>query len=127
MNDSIKKVLIVEDDLSQRQALRDKFTKEGFTVLEAQNGEQGLEVAFKSLPDAIVLDVMMPKMDGLEMAKRLRIDEWGKMVPVLILSNAGDIEKIQQALENHIFEYFVKSDTKIETIVAQVKKMVGIK
>jgi DNA-binding response OmpR family regulator len=127
MNDSIKKVLIVEDDLSQRQALRDKFTKEGFTVLEAQNGEQGLEVAFKSLPDAIVLDVMMPKMDGLEMAKRLRIDEWGKKVPAVILSNAGDIEKIQQALENHIFEYFVKSDTKIETIVAQVKKMVGIK
>ncbi len=126
MDNPVKKVLIVEDELPQRQALRDKFTKEGFVVLEAVNGEDGLKVAFESQPDAIVLDIMMPKMDGIEMAKRLRLDEAGKHIPVLILSNAGDMEKIQQALENNIFEYFIKSDTKISSIVEHVRKMVTL-
>ena len=125
MDTENKKVLIVEDDQPQRKALSEKLTKEGFTVLEAKNGVEGLSMAIKDLPDAIILDVLMPKMDGIEMAKKLREDPKGKDVPIIILSNLGDLDVIQKAMESNIFEYFLKSDTKIEHIVNKVRELVN--
>jgi CheY-like chemotaxis protein len=122
---SMKKILIVEDELAQRSALRDKCGNAGFEIIEAKNGEDGLEMALKERPDAILLDVMMPKMDGLEMAKKLREDLWGSKVPVIILTNLSDMEKVQKAVENEILVYFVKSDTKIEHVVDKLKQLVG--
>jgi len=125
MDTENKKVLIVEDDQPQRKALSEKLTKEGFTILEAKNGVEGLNMAIKDLPDAIILDVLMPKMDGIEMAKKLREDPKGKDVPIIILSNLGDLDVIQKAMESNIFEYFLKSDTKIEHIVNKVRELVN--
>ncbi len=117
-------ILLVEDELAQRVALRDKLRKEGFGILEAKNGEEGLASALKDKPDLILLDIMMPKMDGLEMARRLRQDEWGKHAKVVILTNSPDMENIRRSLEDEVFEYFVKSDTKIEYIIDRIKKIV---
>jgi CheY-like chemotaxis protein len=123
MNSS-KKILVVEDETSQLEVLCEKLSKEGLLTLKAKNGEEGLSVALEEHPDAILLDIMMPKMNGLDMAKKLREDSWGKKVPILVLTNSPDMKKVQQAVENEIFEYFIKSDTKIEHIVERVKELV---
>lgn len=121
-----KKVLIVEDDASLCQALFDKFTREGFQSLKANDGESGLAVALEKHPDIILLDIIMPKVDGLTMLKDLRQDEWGKMVPVIILTNLNDAENVSQAMENGVYEFLVKSDWKLDELVERVKNKLGI-
>ena len=81
-----KIILIVEDDRSLLHALTDKFKLEGFHVLNSENGKEGLEMALKEEPDAILLDILMPIMDGLTMLGELRqANSWGRRVPVVIL------------------------------------------
>ncbi len=120
-----KQVLIVEDEFPQRHVLHEKLSKAGFDTLEARNGREGLEVALRMHPDAIILDLLMPRMNGLDMLKQLRMDEWGKKVPVLILSNLQDVEKIQKVTEDEVWNYFVKSDTSLDRVVSKVTELVG--
>ncbi|MDD4996048.1 MAG: response regulator [Patescibacteria group bacterium] len=121
-----KKILIVEDEISLRQALFDKFTRENFQALEAKNGEEGLEVALKERPDIILLDIIMPKVDGLTMLKSLRRDEWGKDVPVIILTNLNDAENVFHAVENNVYDFLVKSDWRLNELVERVKNKLQI-
>src|SRR3990167_6145262 len=117
-----KTILIVEDEISLLNALRDKLTREGFSTLEAKNGEEGLEVALREHPDLILLDIVMPKMDGMTMLRKLREDLWGKSAKVIILTNLSDKEKMAEALEQKLHKYLVKSDWKIEDVVAKVRE-----
>lgn len=116
-----KKILIVEDETSLRNALRDKLILEGFVVLEAKNGEEGLDVALRNHPDLILLDIIMPKMDGLTMLKKLREDVWGKNTKVILLTNLSDNEKVSEALLRGSYDYLVKSDWKIGDVVAKIR------
>lgn len=116
-----KKILIVEDEQDIREALVDKFSREGFAVFEARNGEEGLARAFTEHPDLILLDIVMPVMDGITALNKLREDEWGKHVPVILLTNLNDDEKVANAMEKGAFGYLVKSDWKIEDVVTKVK------
>ena len=123
-----KTVLIVEDEVSLIIALRDKFFHEGFTVLEAKNGEEGLGVALDKHPDMILLDIIMPVMDGITMLKKLRESgEWGKTAQVIILTNLNEAEKVSEAMAAGTYEYLVKSDWKIADIVNKVKEKLEIK
>ncbi len=115
-----KKILIVEDEESLAGALTLKLD-DNFEVLAAKNGEDGLAVALKAHPDLILLDIVMPKMDGIEMLKKLRADEWGKKVEVIVLTNLSDNEKVAEVLDNEAFEYLVKTDTKLEDVVTKIK------
>jgi len=124
-NKKILVIEVVEDDPSLRKVLRDKFTVEGFSVLEAGDGEEGLAIAFRERPDLIVLDILMPKMDGLTMMKKLRKEnDWGKKVPIILLTNlTGDDEKINQAItENEPAYYIVKSNWKINDLIEKVRE-----
>lgn len=76
----MKKILIVEDEESLLKTLGEKFTLEGFEVVKAQNGVEGLRVALQEHPDLILLDIVMPVMGGMEMLGKLRQDDWGKNV-----------------------------------------------
>ena len=116
-----KKILVVEDEMSLRNALRDKLGLEGFIVLEAKNGEEGLDVALRDHPDLILLDIIMPKMDGLTMLKKLREDVRGKNTKVILLTNLSDNEKVSEALLQGSYDYLVKSDWKIGDVVAKVR------
>jgi len=120
-----KKILIVEDENSQRKALVDKFTREGFQVLEARDGEEGLRVALNGQPNIILLDMVMPKMDGMTMLKKLRQEnDWGKSVPVIFLTNlSSDDDKINKGItEDEPAYYLVKSNWPIIEVVEKVKK-----
>lgn len=123
MENSPKIILIVEDETPLREALSDKFKRAGFSILEARNGEEGLEIATREHPDFILLDVMMPVMSGMAMFKQLREDVWGKNAKVIMLTNLNDAENIADATEHGSYGYFVKSDWKIEDLVVKVKEI----
>lgn len=127
-NKNIKKILVieaVEDDVSLLRVLRDKFTIEGFGVLEAKDGEEGLAIALHERPNLILLDILMPKMDGLTMMKKLRTEsEWGKHVPIILLTNLdpGD-EKINQIItKNEPTYYLMKSNYTINDLVEKIRE-----
>lgn len=121
-----KKILIVEDEPSLRKLLMDIFVKEGFEVSEAADGSVGLEVALKEKPDLILLDIIMPRMDGITMCERLREDEWGKEVPIILLTNLAEEEKIAEAHRQGVYDYLVKSDWKLTDVVEKVKDRLKI-
>ncbi|MFZ1735389.1 MAG: response regulator, partial [Candidatus Moraniibacteriota bacterium] len=117
-----KKILIVEDDDSLRRAVVEKLSREGFIALQANNGLAGLECAFQEHPDLILLDVIMPKMDGLTMLSRLREDVWGKSAQVIMLTNVSDGESVLESLNQAAFVYLVKSDWKLEDVVKNIRE-----
>jgi|SRR3989344_2507721 len=123
-----KKILVieeVEDEKSLRDVLHDKFSLEGFGVLEAKDGEEGLATALREHPDLILLDIVMPKMDGLTMMKKLReVNEWGKNVPIILLTNlSADDNKINQAITDNIPAYYlVKANYTIEDLVEKIRE-----
>ncbi|HVR97284.1 MAG TPA: response regulator transcription factor [Thermoanaerobaculia bacterium] len=89
----MRRVLIVEDDEAMSVALRDGFEYEGYTVMVAQDGEVGLRLATAERPDLILLDVMLPKMNGLDICKQLR--NGGNGVPIIMLTARGqEIDKV---------------------------------
>ncbi|MBI5077998.1 MAG: response regulator [Candidatus Yonathbacteria bacterium] len=125
MTDQKKIILVVEDEEPMQLVLRDVLRVEGYNVIEAKNGVEGLEMSLKEHPDLILLDILMPKMDGLEMLKKLRADEWGKKVPVIVLTNLSDNEDIAKAVEEDVFEYFVKTDIRIDEVIARIREKIG--
>jgi len=121
----VKIILIVEDEAPLRQALADKLGREGFKVLEAVNGQEGLERALKEHPDLILLDIAMPIMDGTTMLKNLRKDKWGKRVSVIILTNYSAVEKVPEVLESGAHDYIVKS-SRLEDIINLIKQKLDL-
>jgi len=122
------KILIVEDEASLRRALCDKFIREDFEVFEAKDGEVGLLVATKEKPDIILLDMMMPKMDGITMLHHLRtVGTWGLTVPVLLLTNVSSDDKrmLKEVSEDISSHYLVKSDWPISKLVIRVREAIA--
>jgi len=121
-----KKVLIIEDELSFLGLLRDTFSAEGFDVIYAPDGEDGLALAKKEKPDILILDILMPKMDGIEVAKKLK--EAGIMSPIIFLTNLKDADHIANAMESarSDSDYIIKSDINIEDLIERAKTKLGI-
>lgn len=117
----MKTILVVEDEKLILQALESKLSHEGFCVLQAADGEMGLSVALEKHPDLILLDIVMPKMDGMTMLGKLREDDWGKTVPIIVLTNLADDAKISQSMRSNVFDYLIKTDWKIDDVVRKVK------
>lgn len=117
-----KSILIVDDEEDLRGVLEQKFIDEGFVVYTAKNGKEALDVALKQKPDMIVLDIVMPEMNGFEMLSALQKDEWGKDVPVIFLTNSSSLETISKAVEFSSAEYIVKTDIGLDEIVKRVKE-----
>ncbi|OGZ67035.1 MAG: hypothetical protein A3C58_00750 [Candidatus Staskawiczbacteria bacterium RIFCSPHIGHO2_02_FULL_34_10] len=122
MSKNKQSILIIEDDGSYRSILVKKLTEEGFLAIEAKDGEEGLNISLEKHPDLILLDLIMPRMDGITMLKELREDEWGKNAKIIILTAIMDSQKIAQAIENSAFEYIIKTDTTLDDVVERIKK-----
>lgn len=120
----MKKILIIEDEPSLAEALKEKLTKEKFDVAVAKDGQEGLTMSLKIKPDLILLDIVMPVMDGLTMLEKLRQDKWGKKVPVIILSNLNEADKTAEAMKSGVYDYLVKSDWKLEDLVKKVREKI---
>ncbi len=115
-------ILIVEDEKLLAEAIKRKLEKNGFTVIIATEGGEGMQKALGEHPDLILLDIVLPLMDGLTLLERLREDNWGKNVPVIILSNLSDASTIKESKERGVYDYLVKTDWKLDQVVDKVKK-----
>lgn len=120
------KVLIVEDDPLLIKMYSSKFVKEGFEVVVAEDGQEGLNRALSDSPDFIILDVMMPKLSGIDMLTLLRKEEKGREVPVLVLSNLTSSAEEERATSLGAKEYLIKASFTPGQIVDKVKGYLGL-
>ena len=119
---SRKKVLIVEDETMLADALETKFAHENFDVFKAGNGQIGLDMAKAQKPDVILLDLMMPVMDGKTMLHKLREIQEFKFLPVVVLTNAGDVDNIRETKRyDNASAFLIKSNVNPDDIVQVVK------
>ncbi len=120
-----KNILIIEDEKSLREALVDILHIKNFSTIEAKNGREGVELALEKHPDLILLDIIMPEMDGMTALKKIRkeSEDWGKDVPVIILTNltATDEQPVLDAMENKSTYFLIKSDNKLHDIVSKIE------
>lgn len=91
-----------------------------FDIIKASNGKEGLGVAFKEHTDLILLDIVMPVMDGMTFLQKLRIDPWGKSVKVILLTNLSDPGKLAKSREHGVKHYLIKSDWTLDDICKKV-------
>ncbi|HET9412000.1 MAG TPA: response regulator [Candidatus Saccharimonadales bacterium] len=116
-----KKILIVEDEIALSQVLSDKFLQEGFDVKTAGDGQEGLEAIQSWKPDVVLLDIVMPRMDGMTMLHKLRETPDGKRLPVILLTNLSDTENVYEAMANGVYDFLVKSHWDINELVHEVQ------
>lgn len=122
-----KRILVVDDDDNLRSVLIDKLEASGFETAGATNGKEGLMKALEWRPDVILLDILMPIMNGQEMLRKLREgDEWGKKVKVILLTVVEDTTVIAQAVQDGSFAYLIKTDQSMDKIIEKVKGMLKI-
>ena len=118
-------ILIIEDDRFLSSILKGRLEKEGFMVLQAYDGEEGLNVLRQGKPDLILLDLIMPKMSGFEVLQAISTDPELSSVPVMIASNLGQDSDIEKAKSLGAIDYYVKVRTSIDELAQIVKNIVS--
>ncbi|MBX4190774.1 response regulator [Candidatus Saccharibacteria bacterium] len=118
----MSKIAIIEDDLAIAQMYRLKFEAEGYKVEIAENGKLGLELCEQMKPDLVLLDLMMPEMNGDEMLEKMRGTDWGKSIRVIILTNVGQQEAPDKLKSLHVVDYIVKAEMTPKQVAELVKK-----
>ena len=123
---TMTKIAIIEDDSVISQMYRMKFEADGFEVQIANNGKDGVSLVQQFAPDMVLLDMQMPLMNGDEALKEIRKAEWGKTVPVMILTNLGEEEAPGDIRSLGIESYIVKADLTPRQVVERVKTTLGL-
>ncbi len=121
MTTSPKKILIIEDDVFLNELMAKKLIEEGFDVLKAANGEEGLDRTRQDRPDLILLDLILPGMDGFEILEKLKEDPETSSIPVIILSNLGQREDIERGFDLGADDYLIKAHFTPDEIVERAK------
>lgn len=116
-----KKILIIDDEVTLQKALTEALVQEGFEVFNAYNGEEGIKLFESRSPDLVLLDIIMPKIDGFGVFKK--ISQKNKKVPVMILSNLENNSEIQKMFKMGAVAYLIKSNFSLEGIVKKVKEI----
>jgi len=116
------KIAIIEDDLAIAQMYRLKFEAEGYKVEIAENGRLGLTLCEDMKPDLVLLDLMMPEMNGDEMLAKMRTTDWGKNTKVIILTNVGEQEAPEQLKDLQVSAYIVKAEMTPKQVAELAKK-----
>jgi DNA-binding response OmpR family regulator len=118
----MSKIAIIEDDLAIAQMYRLKFEAEGYHVEIAENGKLGLDLCEQMKPDLVLLDLMMPEMNGDEMLEKMRGTDWGKDIKVIILTNVGQQEAPDKLKSLHVTDYVVKAEMTPSEVADIAKK-----
>lgn len=119
-------VLIVEDDSFLANIYKTKFEMEGFKVNIAEDGEAGLNEAKKKKPDIVLLDILLPKMDGFTVLEHLKADAEVKDIPVILLTNLGQKDDVDKGLDMGAVDYLIKAHFKPSETVEKVKKVLKL-
>lgn len=118
-----KIILLAEDDRFLRRACETSLRQQGFTLLTAVDGEEALELIRTGPPDLILLDLLMPKITGLELLRILKSEEATRAIPVLVLTNSSREQDIQQIKALGAAGYFIKSNLSLQELGNQVKRL----
>jgi CheY-like chemotaxis protein len=120
-----KKILIVEDEEIIISLLQKKLIKEGYEILIARNGEAGLKVTREKKPDLVLLDIIMPKMGGLEVMEEMAKDSRIKNIPVIVISNSGQPVEIDRAQKLGAKDWLIKTEFDPQEVIDKVVKQIG--
>lgn len=122
----MKKVLVVEDDKFLANAYKAGFEGEGFEVELAYDGEEALQMAEKIKPDVMLLDILIPKVDGFSVLQQLKLNKELEKIPVIIASNLGQQQDIDRGMQLGATDYIVKSESSVTEILNKIKKILAI-
>ena len=125
MGDAVRRVLVAEVDRFLRKAAETALMRHGFTVVAAVDGEEALRLARAAPPDLVLLDLIMPRMQGFEVLRALKADPATAPIPVVILSNLGQDGDMKQAMDAGAAGYFVKANLSLQDLVKRVGELVA--
>jgi DNA-binding response OmpR family regulator len=124
MDEQKTKVLIVEDEEILLTALCEELKQEGFDAIGAKDGMEGVEKAASEKPELILLDLVMPRLDGIGALKQLKENPETQNIPVVILTNLSDYDKVSDALSLGAMDYLVKANYRLEELVTKIKTVI---
>jgi CheY-like chemotaxis protein len=122
MSGEPRRILVAEDDRFLRKAAEMALKRHGYTVVTAANGEEALRAAQSVLPDLILLDLIMPKLNGFDVLQALKKEAPTAQIPVIVLSNLGQDRDVQQAMDAGAAAYFIKTDLSLQALVQRVEE-----
>lgn len=117
----MKKILFIEDEASLQKTLGELLRGEGYEVISALDGESGLNLARTQSPDLIILDLILPKIHGLDVLKELKKDDTTREIPIIILTNLEDMASVEKALELGATTYLVKANYTLDEVLEKIK------
>lgn len=126
MSQENKKILLVEDDRDLLLLMNKKLTDSGFSVAAVETGQEALDFLEKDKPDLVLLDILLPDIDGLTVLNEIATKEKTKDTPVIILSNLADQGSFEQAAAIGDYEYLVKAKTDLNDVVKKIREKLGI-
>ena len=118
----MNKILLLEDDKFLRELIAQKLRKEGFLISEAIDGEEGLKKIKEEKPDLILLDLILPGIDGFEVLEKIKSDDSTSPIPVIILSNLGQKDDVEKGLKLGAIDYLIKAHFAPREIIEKIKK-----
>jgi len=118
-----KKVLLVEDDRFLRRACEKSLRQQGFDVTTAADGAEGLDAVRRDMPDVVLLDLLMPKVSGIEVLRALKADQSTRDLPVIVLSNSSRAEDREEVAALGVVSYLVKSNLSLKELGDQIRKL----
>jgi len=117
-----KKILIIKNKFSVIEDLIDRLTSEGFEVFRIENENAELRVALEKSPDLVLIDIFIPKTNGMATLKELRENNLGRNIPVIILANLSDPEVIATAVENKVSMFLVRNDWSFDEVIRKIRQ-----
>ena len=120
-------ILVAEDESTLRGILVDMIHQGGFLTVEAADGQESLDRALREHPDLILLNILMPKMDGLSVLRKLSEDAWGANVPVIVLSNVDPDSRELEEMDTYKAAYYlIKTKVSLEDIMKKIREVLGV-
>ena len=121
----MKKVLVVEDEQLIADLLQKKLIKEGYYAFAAGDGEMALQQIRKEHPDVVLLDIVLPRLNGFEVLAQMRREEELRKIPVIIISNSGQPAEIEKAREAGVRDWLIKTEFDPQEVVEKVRRQIG--
>lgn len=122
----MKKILVAEDEKALRNVLSDKLIEEGYDVTSVKDGSEALQILKEEKIDLVLLDIMMPETNGVDLAKSIQdLEEINPKPKIIVLSNKDDMETVSKVLTSRAFTYLVKSDSTLDRVIESVRSKLG--
>ena len=121
----MKKILFIEDEAALQKTFGEVLEQEGYKMISAMDGEEGIRLVKSEKPDLILLDLIMPKLNGFEVLKNLKSDKTTEGVPVIVLTNLEGTGDVEKSLELGAMTYLVKANYTLEEVIKKIKQALG--